>query len=214
LHQVDALHIRWRRLLLDRGFAGIEVQTFLEQPQIPALIACPIRGNVAGTRALCQGCKSYRAQHTFRNGQTGQVRTADLVVCRVFTTAKRTKRLKRRAGWQVFILIHLDMTPRQVRHLYRRRFGIESSYRRAGKIRGWTTSPNPAYRFLLMAVAVLLLNIWQWLRWLFAQRQQRGGRQLNVRLFQLSRFAKFLRRALESHYGCVRQIMAVAPPFR
>jgi hypothetical protein len=61
-----------------------------------------------------------------------------------------------------------------------------------------------------MVLAVLLLHIWQWLRWLFTQRPQRGGRQLNVRLFQLSRFAKFFRRALESHYGCVRQITAVA----
>jgi hypothetical protein len=50
LHQVDALHIRWRRLLLDRGFAGIEVQAFLEQQQIPALIARPIRGKEGGTR--------------------------------------------------------------------------------------------------------------------------------------------------------------------
>lgn len=212
LRQVRRLNIHWRRLLLDRGFAGIEVQSFLEQQQMPALIACPIRGKEGGTRSLCHGRKSYRTQHTFRNGQTGQARTAELVVCRVFTTAKRTKRLKRRATWQVFILIHLDLTPRQVRRLYRRRFGIETSYRCAGQVRGWTTSPNPAYRFLLMALGVLLVNIWTWLRWLFAQRPRRGGRQLDVKLFQLSRYAKFLMRALESHYGCVRQIRAVVPP--
>ena len=212
LHRVRSLNLHWRRLLLDRGFASIEVQTFLEQQQIPALIACPIRGKQGGTRALCRGRKSYRTQHTFRNGQTGQARTAELVVCRVFTTAKRTKRLKRRATWQLFILIHLDMTPYQVRRLYRRRFGIETSYRCAGKVRGWTTSPNPAYRFLLMALGLLLVNIWLWLRWLFTQRPRRGGRQLDVKLFQLSRFAKFLIRALESHYGCIHQIRAVAPP--
>lgn len=212
LRRVRRLNLRWRRLLLDRGFAGIEVQTFLEQQQIPALIACPIRGKKGGTRALCRGRKSYRTQHTFKNTQTGQARTDDVVVCRVFTTAKRTKRLKRRATWQVFILIHLDLTPRQVRRLYRRRFGIETSYRCAGQVRGWTTSPNPAYRFLLMALGVLLVNIWTWLRWLFTQRPRRGGRQLDVKLFQLSRFAKFLMRALASHYGCVRQIRAVVPP--
>jgi hypothetical protein len=27
----------------------------------PAIIACPIRGKDGGTRALCQGRKSYRA---------------------------------------------------------------------------------------------------------------------------------------------------------
>jgi putative transposase len=212
LRRVRRLNIHLHRLLLDRGFAGIAVQNFLEQQQISALIACPIRGKDGGTRALCRGRKSYRTHHTFRNGKTGQARTAEVMVCRVFTTAKRTKRLKRRATWQVFILIHLDMTPRQVRRLYRRRFGIETSYRCAGQVRGWTTSPNPAYRFLLMSLGVLLVNIWIWLRWLFTQRPRRGGRQLDVKLFQLSRFAKFLLRALECHYGCVRQISAVVPP--
>lgn len=39
-----------------------------------------------------------------------------------------------------------DRTPRQVRCPYRRRFGIESSYRCAGQAQGWTISPIPAYR--------------------------------------------------------------------
>jgi len=214
LSQVRRLNIPLRRLLLDRGFAGIEVQAFLEQQGVPALIACPIRGkrDGRGTRALCRGRKSYRTVHTFRNSATGQSRTAEVVVCRVFTTAKRTKRLKRRASWQIYILIHLEMTPGQVRKLYRRRFGIETSYRCANKVRGWTTSPNPAYRFLLMALGVLLVNVWVWLRWLFTQQPRRGGRKLDVKLFQLARFAKFLLRALESHYGCVRHIAAVVPP--
>lgn len=211
LHQVQGLHIRLRRLLLDRGFAGIEVQEFLDQQQIPALIACPIRGKKGGTRALCQGRRSYCTQHTFK-GANGQSRTADLAVCRTFTTAKRTKRLKRRATWHVFILIHLDMSPRQVRRLYRRRFGIETSYRCAGKVRGWTTSPNPAYRFLLMGLSVLLVNIWTLLRWTFTQCPRRGGRWLDTRKFQLDRFAKFIVRSLQHHYGYVHQITAVVAP--
>ena len=92
-----------------------------------------------------------------------------LAVCRAFTTAKRTKRLKRRVEWLIFILIHLDLSPRQARRLYRRRFGIESSYRCAGQVRGWTTSPNAAYRFVLIALSFILLNVWLRLRWLFTQ---------------------------------------------
>lgn len=211
LQQVKGLSIRCHRLLLDRGFAGIDVQAYLEEAQIPALIACPIRGKSGGTRALCRGRKGYRTQHTFK-GANGQSRTADMVVCRVFTTSKRTKRGKRRATWWLFIQINLDLSPRQVRRLYRRRFGIETSYRCAGQVRGWTTSSNPAYRFLLMALAVLLVNIWTWLRWLFCQRPRRGKRQLDTQLFQLNRFAKFIIRAIQRHYGCVRQITAIVEP--
>ena len=95
--RVAALSIPVKHLLLDRGFAGIDVQDYLDQQEIPAIIACPIRGKQGGTRALCRGRKSYRTQHTFRGDSGRKQRTAELVVCRTFTTAKRTKRLKRRA---------------------------------------------------------------------------------------------------------------------
>ena len=210
--RVAALAIPIQYLLLDRGFAGIDTQDYLDQQGLPAIIACPIRGKQGGTRALCRGRSSYRTQHTFSSSGGRKQRTAEVVVCRTFTTAKRTQRLKRRAMWQVFILIHLDLTPRQVRRCYRRRFGIETSYRCASQVRGWTTSPNPVLRFLLMAVAVFLVNVWVWLRWRFTQIPRRGQRLLNEQAFQLSRFARFITHQLEEHYGVVRQITAVAAP--
>ena len=210
--QLSGLRIQIRRLLLDRGFAGIEVQSYLQQKHIPALIACPIRGKNGGTRALCRGRKSYRTQYTFKNSKMGLLQIADLAVCRVFTTSRRTKRSKRRATWMIFILIDVDLSPRQIRRLYRRRFGIETSYRCAGNIRGWTTSPNVGYRFLLMALAMFLLNLWMILRWHFTQIPRRGGRLLDTDQLQLSRFAKFIVRALEYVYDYVHQITAVAEP--
>jgi len=174
LKQIKELGLSIRRLLLDRGFASIEVQEYLDQQGIPALICCPIRGKSGGTRALCKGRKGYRTDHIFKS--KGRQRTAQLAVCRVFTTISRTTGSKRKATWWVFILIHLDLSPNQVRRLYRRRFGIETSYRCAGKVRGWTTSSNPAYRFSLIAIAILLLNVWTILRWRYTQIRRRGGR--------------------------------------
>jgi putative transposase len=130
----------------------------------------------------------------------------------VFTTAKRTKRLKRHADWMIFILIHLDGSPRQARRQYRRRFGVESSYRCAGQVRGWTTSNNPAYRFVLIAVSFFLLNVWVHLRWLFTQVPRRGRRWLDTQRLQLTRLAKFIIRALEDYYCCVHVIVAPAIP--
>jgi putative transposase len=210
LHRVGALDIQVRRLFLDKGFAGIEVMDYLFRQGLSALIACPIRGKTGGTRALCRGNKSYLATHTFK-GQDGTF-TAQLAVCRVFTTARRTGRMQRRAGWLVFILIHLDLSPRQARRLYRRRFGVETSYRCAGQVRGWTTSKNPAYRFLLIGLSFFLLNVWLHLRWLFTQVPRRGRRRLDVKRFQLTRFASFIVRALEQRYGYVHEIVAPAAP--
>jgi putative transposase len=196
---------------LDKGFGSIAVMEYLTRQGLSALIACTIRGKTGGTRALCRGRKSYRTTHTFQ-GQGGLAFTANVAVCRTFTTAKRTKRLKRRVVWLIYILINLALSPKAARRLYRKRFGIETSYRCSGDVRGWTTSNNPAYRFVLMAVAFVLLNVWVHLRWLFTQVPRRGRRWLDTRRFELTRLAKFIRRALEEQYGCVRQIVAPAAP--
>ena len=217
---VQRLKIRVQRLFLDKGFGGIALLDYLEGIGQPAVIACTIRGTTGGTRALCQGNKSYRTTYTF-HGADQAAFTAELAVCRVFTTAKRTKRMQRRSEWMIFILIHLDWSPRQARRQYRRRFGIESSYRCSGQVRGWTTSKNPAYRFVLtpcptrrvrVALSFFLLNVWVHLRWLFTQVPRRGGRWLDTRRFELTRLAQFITRALEACYGCVHGIAATAVP--
>jgi hypothetical protein len=211
LQRLEKLRIDVRRLLLDKGFAGIAVMAYLSQRKLPALIACPIRGRTGGTRALCRGNKSYTTRHTFK-GQNKRAFTADLAVCRAFTTARRTGRMKRRACWLVFILINLDLPPRQARRLYRRRFGVETGYRCAGRVRGWTTSRNPAYRFALIGLSFFLLNVWLHLRWLYTQVPRRGCRHLDSKRFELTRFSRFIARALEQNYGCVREIVAPAAP--
>jgi hypothetical protein len=198
-------------LLLDKGFEGIAVMEYLTRQGQAALIACTVRGTTGGTRALCQGHKSYSTTHTFKGAQGAEF-PASLLVCRVFTTARRTGRLQRRAEWLLFIQLGLTLSPRYARQLYRSRFGVETSYRCEGQMRGWTTAKNPAYRFVLLALAFVLLNVWIHLRWLFTQVPRRGGRWLDTQRFPLTRFVKFLQRALEAWYGCVHAIMAPALP--
>jgi putative transposase len=212
LECVERIGIGINCLFLDKGFAGIDIQTCLNESGHAALIACTIRGRTGGTRALCQGNKSYRTTHTFRNTAEKKQCTAEVAVCRVFSTAKRTGRMKRRAGWLLFILINLDLTPRQARRSYRRRFGVETSYRCAGQVRAWTTSKNPALRFVLIGLSFFLLNVWLHLRWLYTQVPRRGCRRLDTQRFSLTRFARFIVRAAEHQYGCVHEIVAPAVP--
>jgi hypothetical protein len=75
-----------------------------------------------------------------------------------------------------------------------------------------TTSPNAAYRFVLLALSFVLLNVWAHLRWLFTQVPRRGRRWLDVRRFRLTRSIKFIIRALEQLYGCIHEIAALAVP--
>jgi putative transposase len=212
VEHIKELGIGINRLLLDKGFDGIAVQNYLDGSGIPSLIACSIRGKTGGTRALCKGNKSYSTTHTFRNQTEKMERTATVAVCRVFTTNKRTGRMKRRAEWLVFILINLDLKPKQARRLYRRRFGVETSYRCAGQVRAWTTSKNPALRFMLIGLSFFLQNVWLLLRWLYTQIPRRGRRRLDTKRFTLARFARFIVSAVERRYGCIHEITAPAVP--
>ena len=135
LKRVKAQGLAVSCLVLDKGVESIAVLEYLTQQGQAALIACPIRGTTGGTRALCQGHKSYATSPTFK-GPQGAEFTAALLVCRVFTTARRTGRHERHADWLVFVQIHLALSPRYARHLYRSRFGIETSYRCEGQVRG------------------------------------------------------------------------------
>jgi hypothetical protein len=211
IKQIQAQNMAIELLLLDRGFGSVAVLRYLQDQKLPALIAGTIRGKQGGTRALCHGQASYRTQYTFLK-DTPEAFTAEIAVCRVFTTAKRPKRHKAKGKWHLFILIHVDLSIRQARRLYHRRFGIESGYRSGIKVRGGTTSPNPAYRFLLMAIPLLLCNLWVLLRWLFTQVPRRGHRKIAEERFRLTRFASFIWQAIQRHRGYLDHIVAVVAP--
>lgn len=198
-------------LYLDKGFSGVPVLKYLRRSKQPSLIACPIRGKKGGSRALCRGRVSYRTEYTFNEGKEDEF-TTQLAVCHVFTTSRRTKRRKRRAEWLLFIMIALDWTPERCRQRYRKRFGVETSYRLGNKQLGWTTSPNPAYRFVLIGLGFLLLNLWVHLCWIYTQVAHRGRRAFAQSLFRQTRFLNFLKHALERIYGTVNRIRAPAIP--
>ena len=210
---LKALKYKVKTLFLDRGFAGVRLIRFLTKTHLTAVIACTIRGKTGGTRALCVGRGSYTTRYTFNSPEHGSF-TANLAVCKVFTTARRTGRNPRRADWMIFIMIRCNFSPRRARQAYRRRFGIESSYRCARKTRGWTTSPNPVIRFLLIALSFFLLNIWVALRWLFAQIPRRGGRFVVYAHFRLQRLIDWIIRVVDRTYQSVSFIHALALPIQ
>ena len=207
LRRVKALKIRLKRGFLDKGFCSIPVMRgLLAERDLSIILAAPIKGKTGGTRALCHGRRSYRTEHTFRSAEYGELTVPVMVV--------RT-RAKRRDGsykwvWLVYVLLHVpDLTPRQVRKAYRRRFGIESSYRLLEQVRGKTTARNAALRFLWMGIALLIGNIWIALHWKFLRRRGSGPRRVTRQAFILPCMLQFLRRAIEAIYGV---ISIIEPP--
>lgn len=193
-----------RVLYLDKGFASTQIIEHLKERQQPAIIACPIRGKDGGTRALCQGRKSYRTDYTFTDGTQATLTLKATLV--------PDKSGKRRRKWLAFIVIELDWTPEKVHHEYRRRFGIECSYRLLRRVRAMTTSRNPAVRFFLLAVGMLLVNAWVFLRWEFARLLAPGLRRVDESRLRFHRFTRLLIRAIEDVYGVVMAVPASQSP--
>ena len=52
--------------------------------------------------------------------------------------------------------------PVEIRDLYRRRFGVESSYRQLGEARPRTSSRDGVVRLLWVAIGLIVRNAWVW----------------------------------------------------
>lgn len=202
-HRLQALKLRIQVLYLDRGFCSGPVIAYLRKVQQPAILACTIRGKQGGTRQLCRGRKSYRTAYTFTDGTTVEIA--------VVATLVPDKHKKRRRKWQLFVVLGLDWKPHKIYQRYRSRFGIESSYRILRRVRIKTTSRNPAFRFFVLGFALLLVNLWAFLRWFVARIPGRGPHRVDPVRFQFQAFVSLLRRAIEHSLGAVMAVPCTTP---
>ena len=195
LERMGHLHYKPSVLYLDKGFCQGEIISYLHRLNVPAVMACPIRGKPGkgGIRALCRGRCSYCTNYTFTDGTVARLA--------LVATLVPDKTGKKRRKWLAFVLVHLDWSAKKTSQWYRRRFGIESTYRQLARLRIRTTTRNPALRFFVLGFGFLLLNVWARLRLLVARVIAVGPTRLTPTAFRLPRFCAFLRRAIEKRFG-------------
>jgi len=196
--QLQRLQLTLRLLYLDRGFCQGAVIRYLTDQRQPAILACTIRGKQGGTRRLCRGRKSYRTRYTFTDGTTSDLAAVATLV--------PNKMGKLRRKWLLFVVILLDWQPHTILRHYRSRFGIESSYRLLRQVRIKTTSRNPALRFFLLGFALLLVNVWAFVRSIVARLPGPGPYRLDLTILTLASFVQLLRRAVETIYGVMADL--------
>jgi hypothetical protein len=205
LQRLGHLDLHATVLYLDKGFCTVEIVRYLQQLGQAAILACPIRGKQGGTRALCQGRGSYSTDYTFTDGTL-----ARLVLVDTRVPDPKTKRKQRK--WLAFVTVNLNWTPRQVYRNYRRRFGIEVSYRLLRQVKVLTNSRNPAVRFFFYGLGLLMQNVWSLARWLFTRRPGKGRSKRIPTLLRFDRFRKLLVRAIEYFYPPPVAISVFASP--
>jgi len=113
----------------------------------------------------------------------------------------------------MYVILNFTTTdPQTIRARYRSRFGIETGYRCMRQTHAITASRNPAFRFFLLGVAFLVLNLWVALRWQFCQLPRRGGRAIDKKVYELQRHRQFIAQWIDLTYQPVTAILALVVP--
>jgi len=150
-------------LLLDKGFYSIDVVRLLKRLNVPFIM--PMKG-----KRLEKKRRSYKTTYAIRSTVNG-IRREERVPAYSVIKYDAGKRFKKHGARQLtYIAWRVGFAPRKVAQVYRKRFGIESSYKLCKKTRARTSTRRPAYRAFLLAASFLLQNAWVQVKRLFCLR--------------------------------------------
>jgi len=188
-------NVKVRFLLLDKGFFSVKVIIYLKRAGIGFIIPAIVRGRKpkgrkkpTGLRALRKKkCGYYR--HTL-NGKVGdKQRRTCVTICVASKSYTDKKTGTRRQKKLLYVVSKVRLTPQDIRETYRKRFGIETSYRQMNEARIKTCTRDPRQRLLYVGIALVLRNVWVWLHFKLAKGKWSEEPQL---FLELLRFREML----------------------
>ncbi|HET8648055.1 MAG TPA: transposase, partial [Vicinamibacteria bacterium] len=168
LGQAEARGLKVRGVVLDSAFDSGETLLLLQQRGLS--YAVPLRKKGKGDNRrnaawrLAEGAVTRVGWRTERGNRP--VGTLAVVLRR---PGGRDKRVCAFGGWGPERAQAQLRRARLARRWYRKRFGIETSYRQMNQCKARTTKKDVAYRLLLVGLALLLRQAWAWLTWQLAR---------------------------------------------
>jgi hypothetical protein len=170
-------------LLLDRGFYSVEVIRYLQAARYPFLMPLVCRGRKADHP---QGPSASRVfqywRHSGWDRYTLREEGGRSATVSVGVHVRNRRGRRKKHGRERLVYGFWGIQPKSVAWLsetYRRRFGIESSYRQLREAKAKTCSRSPVVRLFLVGVALVLRNVWVWLHYALLSTPRRGGRLFN-----------------------------------
>ena len=202
LAELDFLKINVKKLYLDRGFFNTPVIRWLQALDIPFMMPAIKTGKTGGIKQFLKGKKSYKTTHTITRGKDDSVRFDLWIICKY----RKGKRQQHGVQYFVYVVHNIKTNLAYIYQDYRKRFGIETSYRLKNICRIRTNNKNPVLRLLFVGISFLLVNIWVNLLWLRISRKRKGSRLIYRTLFALKQMLSFCSQAIERKYQVVKDI--------
>ena len=216
LQQAARAGVRPRYLLLDRGFCSVAVIRYLQRARWGWLMPLVTRGRRPDHAEGPSGSQVFRS---WKRGGWGRYTmrapdgsTATFAVC----VKCRNRRGERgHYGREALVYAWGGMTrpssPAWVKETYRKRFGIETSYRQMHQARIRTSTRDPLLRLLYVGVALILRNVWAWLHWEVLSQARRGGRRVDLGQLTFRGMLWWLEHYAEQWLGVNEEIHAQRP---
>lgn len=187
--------VKIKFVLLDKGFFSVGVISYLKRARYGFIIPAVARGRKpkppkaeSGLRALLKKNHGYYV-HTLTGKVQGEPRSTTVTICVASKYYLHQKSGKRRRKRLLYAVYRVRRTPQLIRELYRKRFGIETSYRQLNQARIRTCTRSPSLRLLFIGIALVLRNVWVWLHFKLAKGKWKESPQL---FLELLRFEEML----------------------
>lgn len=189
--RIREIGLKIRCVLLDRAFFNVPVIEYLQQEYLPFLMPVMFRGRKPkrGRRATGLRWIKQQAAGWYTHTMNNKGRQVTVSVCVGYRTHKNRKDKKQVRQKLLFAAWRITGSSVEIRERYRRRFGIETSYRQMRQARIYTCTRNPRLRLLFVAIALILRNQWVWLH--HTHLAEGSGDNLTLHLERL-RFKRML----------------------
>jgi hypothetical protein len=205
LDQVAARGLRLRGVVLDSGFDSGEVLLLLQRRRLAYTVPLRRKGRGDNRRNACFALPpgARLAVDWVTEASRRRVRTRAVVGRRPRPDGR--PQVYAYGGWLPGRAVSAARRAAQAERAYRRRFGIETSYRQLNAGRAATTAKGVAYRLLLVGLALLLRQAWVYLTGELG-RARGAGPGAWVAELPLGRLLDWLREALARRYKEGRSI--------
>jgi Transposase DDE domain len=163
--RIREIGLKIKRVLLDRAFFNVPVIEFLQAENLPFLMPVAIRGRAPKKGRKLTGLRWIKCQKAgwYSHTMNSKKRQVTVSVCVNYRRHRNRKDCKQRKQKLLFAAWRVHGSPTEIRECYRRRFGIETSFRQMRQARIYTCTRNPRLRLFFLAMALILRNIWVWI---------------------------------------------------
>lgn len=201
---VRSRNVKIKFLLLDKGFFSVDVIRYLKRAGYGFVIPAFPRGRkpkppkrLTGLRAMKKWKNGYY-EHTLNGTVDGRTRNVRVTICIASKGYRCKKTGKRKTKKMLHAIWKVRLTPKEIREIYRKRFGIETSYRQMNEARIRTCTRDPAARLLFIGIALVLRNVWVWLHFQFAKNKWAAEPTLFPRLLRFREMLHWIDQVVES----------------